>query len=163
MKKLETDEPVMKSAAQELGMSERSARSHTGKSGQKRKAKSTIDFLPEDCKRRRRFAEKHKRANFKRWTWADDKPLRFPPQAPKSQWFWRGKNSRKSIPKFSKVKNQQCIQMFAAANWNGKSPLIFNVEKVRMKRAWKRDGVHASGTRSTPSRKLLVPRTSKTS
>ncbi len=31
--------------------------------------------------------------------------------------------------------------MFAAANWNGKSPLIFNVEKVRMKRARKRDGV----------------------
>ncbi len=31
--------------------------------------------------------------------------------------------------------------MFAGANWNGKSPLIFNVEKVRMKRARKRDGV----------------------
>ncbi len=86
MKKLETDEPgMMKSAVQELGMSERSTRCHAGKSGQKRKAKSTIDFSPEDCKRRRRFAEKNKRANFKRWTWADEKSLRFQPQAPKSQ------------------------------------------------------------------------------
>ncbi len=49
MKKLETGEPgVMKSAAQELGMSERPARRHAGKSGQKRKAKSTIDISPED-------------------------------------------------------------------------------------------------------------------
>ncbi len=40
MKKLETDEPgVMKSAAQELDMSERSVCRHAGKSGQKRKAK----------------------------------------------------------------------------------------------------------------------------
>ncbi len=31
--------------------------------------------------------------------------------------------------------------MFVAVNWNGKSPLVFNVDKVRMKRARKRDGV----------------------
>ncbi len=70
MKKLESDEPgVMKSTAREMGMSPATAHRLANKFGTKRKAVSVIHLSPDDRKKRRRFAVKHRNADFKAVVW----------------------------------------------------------------------------------------------
>ncbi len=149
-----------------MGMSHTTAHRLANKFGKKRKAVSVIHLSPEDRKKRSRFAVMHRHDDFKRWTWADDKPLKFPPQAPRNKYFWRRDGSNKPIPRFSKEKHQSVIQMFVAVNWNGKSKPIFNVCKQRMKRGRKTDGVRGfryhktkitKATRSADIRNELKP------